>query len=280
MSSTTKVARFTVDVLESGFWFVHVDGKPVGKGYALKENARRAAAAMSAKERTTAKPKPGETTMLDGKPQGCMPPSMEEEARDYAERKAEKDQPIRFILWSKATFNEAIDGELRSAHTAYDSDVKRIEAQIARLTDELKALRPALAKSVEEAHKKTYADEIRRQRKHAKEMPDVKRIVENKDSRNVPDYDDTTDEQTLILKIAQRASALASALASTLAIRYTVVDAALDITCVHQDNGGLKLAELLNTDDGNFGHDVFGIRRFLDRSSKHLGGQFSPRFSR
>ena len=60
---------------------------------------------------------------------------------------------------------------------------------------------------------------------------------------------------------------------------YKHMDAMMDIEACHSNGCPLRLNELLATDDGNFGHDVFGIRRHLDRETGKLGGCFLPRFS-
>ena len=41
----------------------------------------------------------------------------------------------------------------------------------------------------------------------------------------------------------------------------------------------LRLQELLEADDFNFAHDVFGIMRHMDRSTGLLGDCFVPRFA-
>ena len=37
---------------------------------------------------------------------------------------------------------------------------------------------------------------------------------------------------------------------------------------------------LIEADDSNFAHDVFGIRRHMDRTTGQLGGCFLPRFAK
>lgn len=49
--------------------------------------------------------------------------------------------------------------------------------------------------------------------------------------------------------------------------------------CAAHNTCPLKLGELLAADDFNFAHDVFGIRRHLDRGTGELKDFFSPRFS-
>ena len=40
-----------------------------------------------------------------------------------------------------------------------------------------------------------------------------------------------------------------------------------------------ELKNLLSFDDGSFGHDVYGIDKYLDRDTKTLSKYFSPRCS-
>jgi hypothetical protein len=53
----------------------------------------------------------------------------------------------------------------------------------------------------------------------------------------------------------------------------------MDISTVHETNP-IRLTELLEADDFNFTHDVFGIQRNLNRSTKKLENCFSPRFTK
>lgn len=82
-------------------------------------------------------------------------------------------------------------------------------------------------------------------------------------------------EYHLIGKIAKRASKLAS----SFAVDYSVATANMDISACHANGNPLDLEALLAADDGNFGHDVFGIRRHINRSTGELGDCFVPRFS-
>ncbi len=58
------------------------------------------------------------------------------------------------------------------------------------------------------------------------------------------------------------------------------LDLTMDITACHCNGTPLKLAELLTADDFNFSHDVFGIRRHLDRTTGKLLNHFCPRFAK
>lgn len=54
----------------------------------------------------------------------------------------------------------------------------------------------------------------------------------------------------------------------------------MDVIAVHMNGRPLRLEALLAADDFNFAHDVFGIRRHLDRDTGELTQCFVPRFSR
>jgi hypothetical protein len=82
------------------------------------------------------------------------------------------------------------------------------------------------------------------------------------------------EEARTISKIAQRAVLMAQ----SHGVRYEFMDADMDISAAHMSNP-MRLGELLGADDGNFAHDVFGIRRHLNRETGKLEDCFSPRFS-
>jgi len=54
----------------------------------------------------------------------------------------------------------------------------------------------------------------------------------------------------------------------------------MDITACHANGNPLDLEELLTADDFNFTHDVFGITRYLDRTTGKLTDCFVPRYTR
>ncbi len=54
----------------------------------------------------------------------------------------------------------------------------------------------------------------------------------------------------------------------------------MDIEAVHCNDMPLDLEALLAAPVGTFGHDVFGIRRFIDRSTGRLTEHFVPRTTR
>ena len=60
---------------------------------------------------------------------------------------------------------------------------------------------------------------------------------------------------------------------------YPVLEAEMDVIATHLNGCPLKLTELAKAPDFDFAHDVFGIRRNLDRTSGQLGNCFLPRYS-
>lgn len=83
------------------------------------------------------------------------------------------------------------------------------------------------------------------------------------------------DEMELIDRIASRALNLAV----FHRIPHKKHDFSMDITCVHANGNPLRLRELLEADEFNFAHDVFGIYRHLNRETGELENCFRPRFS-
>jgi len=82
-------------------------------------------------------------------------------------------------------------------------------------------------------------------------------------------------ELTLVEKIAHRAVKMAD----SGGWQYGERDAQMDITACHCNENPLMLKELLDADDFNFAHDVFGIRKNLDRNTGKLLNFFLPRYS-
>lgn len=85
----------------------------------------------------------------------------------------------------------------------------------------------------------------------------------------------TEYESGVIREIADRAVALAR----KYDIDYPVLDATMDLLAVHSNGNALRLEELRDAPDFDFAHDIFGIRRHLDRETGQLGDCFCPRFS-
>lgn len=85
----------------------------------------------------------------------------------------------------------------------------------------------------------------------------------------------STEDFDLIVQIAKRAVKIAR----EFGVRYPQQMAVMDLNAVHANAYALRLQELLAADDGNFAHDVFGIRRHLDRTTGKLRDCFVPRFA-
>lgn len=63
-------------------------------------------------------------------------------------------------------------------------------------------------------------------------------------------------------------------------IEYDRLSATMDIEACHCNGMPLDLAKLLAAPDADFGHDVFGIRRYLDRTTGWIADRFVPRCAR
>lgn len=83
----------------------------------------------------------------------------------------------------------------------------------------------------------------------------------------------TKREHALIKKIVTRAQHLAV----DAGFHYTTTDAMMDVEACHCNGNPLDLKKLLGFDDFNFAHDVFGIRRHIDRTEGKLLDCFLPR---
>lgn len=92
-------------------------------------------------------------------------------------------------------------------------------------------------------------------------------------TKQVPKFSATRDEMIIIAGIATRAAQMAD----RLGVDYEQRDALMDIDACHSNGCRLDLTKLLKSDNANFSHDVFGIRRFIDRSTGKLTGCFVPR---
>jgi hypothetical protein len=81
-------------------------------------------------------------------------------------------------------------------------------------------------------------------------------------------------DHALIVQIAERAQAMAKRFGTS----YPQV--VMDLTAVHANGCPLRLDELLASGDGDFGHDIFGIRRFWNPKAAKLEQCFRPRFAK
>lgn len=82
-------------------------------------------------------------------------------------------------------------------------------------------------------------------------------------------------ELPVIQDIARRAVSLAN----KHGVPYSMMDANMDIAAAHCNGSPLLLVSLRDADDFNFAHDVFGIRRHINRDTGKLENCFVPRFS-
>ena len=88
----------------------------------------------------------------------------------------------------------------------------------------------------------------------------------------------TTDEDARrIAEIAHRAHGIAARFSPEQ--RITVRELLMDVTACHLNGCPLDLAGLQTAGNGDFGRDVFGIRRHIDRSTGALGDCFVPRYA-
>jgi hypothetical protein len=88
----------------------------------------------------------------------------------------------------------------------------------------------------------------------------------------------TNHEAETIDAIADRALRMAQAHRSKRAAG-SKLDWTMDITATHANGCPMKLHALLEADDFNFAHDVFGIERHLNRSTGQLEHCFLPRYA-
>lgn len=81
-------------------------------------------------------------------------------------------------------------------------------------------------------------------------------------------------DNSILTEIAYRAVAMAN----ERGVEYLFRDALMDLTACHLNGCPLRLNDLLGADNFNFAHDVFGIRRNINRATGQLEGPFVPRF--
>jgi hypothetical protein len=86
------------------------------------------------------------------------------------------------------------------------------------------------------------------------------------------------EEARIIHEIAVRAARIADANNRTSvsqAYKYSILQADMDISACHANGNPLDLGGLLKAGADDFEHDVFGIRRHMDRTTGKLNGIFS-----
>ncbi len=85
-------------------------------------------------------------------------------------------------------------------------------------------------------------------------------------------------DRDLVGEIAERAERM-GAKHRHVADRRKRLDYEMDITATHANGCPLRLRDLLDADDFNFAHDVFGIERHLNRETGALENCFLPRYA-
>jgi hypothetical protein len=92
------------------------------------------------------------------------------------------------------------------------------------------------------------------------------------------DFKVSDRDQETIGKLVDRAMALKSDGRKIFTAKQRM-DLVMDLTATHANGNPLRLDDLLQADEFNFMHDIFGIRRHLNRETGELMDCFSPRFS-
>lgn len=83
----------------------------------------------------------------------------------------------------------------------------------------------------------------------------------------------TKAECVLIGKIVKRACGIAQ----KHGVDYPVTDCNMDLTACNANGMRLDMKKLLDFPDFDFSHDVFGIRRHIDRNTGKIQDFFVPR---
>ncbi len=83
----------------------------------------------------------------------------------------------------------------------------------------------------------------------------------------------------LVTSVEAEIAKRAVLLAEKAGIKYSQMDAMMDIDACHCNGNPLRMGDLLVADEFNFAHDIFGIRANLNRHTGQLENCFVPRFS-
>ena len=83
----------------------------------------------------------------------------------------------------------------------------------------------------------------------------------------------SSEDLKLVRQIVERTARLAETSGFTIDERSLE----MDLVAVHANGCPLDFDRLAKPDDANLGHDVFGIRRHIDRSTGELTRHFLPR---
>ena len=91
-----------------------------------------------------------------------------------------------------------------------------------------------------------------------------------------PSFVTTPEIEDALLSIVPRVEAIAR----RAGFPFDAMGLRMDLLAVHNGGCPLDFERLAAADDGNLGHDVFGIVRHIDRETGALGGCFVPRHAR
>lgn len=83
----------------------------------------------------------------------------------------------------------------------------------------------------------------------------------------------SAEESRIILRIVDRAEQLSK----LHGFDFDRMTTSMDITAAHCNGCELNLSKLVAAPAEDFIHDVFGIRRHIDRKTGEIGGCFLPR---
>lgn len=84
------------------------------------------------------------------------------------------------------------------------------------------------------------------------------------------------EEMVLCIQIAERATAMAA----ERDVDYPLHAAFTDIQLAHCNGCAVDLKALHAARNGDFAHDVFGIRQHIDRQTGLIKGPFLPRYAK
>lgn len=88
-----------------------------------------------------------------------------------------------------------------------------------------------------------------------------------------PSFKCSLKDTKLIGKIVERAALTVTADD----VNYEQCDIVMDLKACHCNGCKLDLPKLLTAPEDTFGHDVYGIRRFLSRTTGKMSPKFLPR---
>lgn len=89
-------------------------------------------------------------------------------------------------------------------------------------------------------------------------------------------FDVTDAEYSLIEAIVERGEKFAA----EHGIDFSSLDMIMDLEACHANGTPLDFSRLLEFPDADFGHDLFGIRKYTDRDTGQLTDCFLPRCAR